>query len=184
VADNNIPYTVTQTAIPVYYFSTSNEGKNYQLHQAYKQSKQWSDKKQQEFLDSLFRGAYIPAAIVLRELDILSEDMTPLTRVPPIFELLDGVQRIKTIRDFFWGKIETPMSLKNCKIFRNHGTPKWSHDLPITSGFLFDYPPPLEYYIGHRITMNTAIITGISDKNNKDHEATALKIFRRIHQDK
>jgi hypothetical protein len=180
VANSNIPHTFIQTSMPLHCFFNENE---LQPHKAYKRSEKWTKKKQEEFLDSLLRRDYVPA-IVLRELDFLPDEMTLPRSVSYSFEILDGRQRIKTIQKFLSAKIETPQSLKTCKSFYNYGTAKQRHGLPIISGFLFDYPPPLRHYVNYIITLNTVIISGIGDKNNEDHEATALKIFQKMHQNK
>jgi hypothetical protein len=181
MANSDVPYTTTQTSIPLFYIC--NIGKDYQPHQAHKLSTEWTKKKQEEFLDSLFRRAYVPA-VILRELDFLPDKISFETPTPPIFEVLDGVQRIKTIQRFFNADMEMPKSLKSCSVFRNYGTAGWNDDLPIWSGYIFDFPPPLKYYVTHKLTINAVTITGIGDKNNKDHETTTLKILKRIHQNK
>jgi hypothetical protein len=179
MANSDVPYTTTQTSIQMYQFYLYG-GLLYRPRQTHKHKEQWTKEKQQDLLDSLFRRAFVPS-IVLRELDTTFDDSTYI----PLFEILDGEQRITAIQNFFNNKIETPRSLKSCKAFNNEGISVYLDDKPVTtSGYIMGFSPNLKYYVYHLVTINAVIISGIGDKNNEDHEATTAKILQRIHQNK
>jgi len=121
----------------------------------------WKLKMKEKFLDSLFRGYYIPK-IVLREVIIGNEKR---------YEVIDGQQRITTILEFF----DKDSQLKTPETLRDLG-----EDIPNKK--YQDLSPDKRTWIDKKISLKADIIMSISDKDNSSHLSIAADLFFRLQQ--
>ena len=126
----------------------------------YQRKSVWGRKKQQELLDSIFRGYYVPR-IVLREVR-LSE-----TRV--VREVIDGQQRIVTARAFLANKLPLPKSLEGV-------------DARLAGAYYKDLPTDIRRFIDYKLTYSADVVTDIDDPKNPEHQRIATEIFWRLQQ--
>ena len=126
----------------------------------YQRKSVWSGNKQQALLDSLFRRYYVPR-IVLREVR-LNEEKTKQ-------EVIDGQQRIDTVRRFFGNELALPSSLADV------------HESLAGSSFE-QLPPEIRRFIDRHLVYEVDIVKGINDPANPDHQKIATEIFWRLQQ--
>lgn len=126
----------------------------------YQRKSVWSRKKQQELLDSIFRGYYVPR-IVLREVR-LSESST-------VREVIDGQQRIVTARRFLDNRLPLPKSLSDV-------------DERLAGTLYKDLPTEIRRFVELKLTYSADVVTDIDDPKNSDHQRIATEIFWRLQQ--
>lgn len=148
----------------------------YHLKGCYYRPVPWYEEQELSFLDQLLRVENTPP-IVLRELIYPNHTK---------FELFDGWQRIKTIKDFFDCILQLPTSLSN--------VPKWEQHVPNVVGEGEDaitdclggryemLPTELKDFINN-ITITANIFTGITDEDNPTHQQIAKTLFNRFQPD-
>ncbi len=122
----------------------------------------WGSKMKQQFLDSLFRGYYIPS-IVLRK--IRMNDKTTM------WEVIDGQQRISTILEFFDenSKLTLPSSLKDIN--------------PALPGTKYQKLSVEERrWIDQNLFLRADTISNIDAKENMQHLKIASDLFWRLQQ--
>lgn len=95
-------YDVLSGRIPIEEFSLYAE--EFVVRPPYQRKSVWSRSKKQALLDSLFRRFYVPR-IVIREVRLSEERV--------VKEVIDGQQRIETVKEFLADKIPLPPSLKD-----------------------------------------------------------------------
>lgn len=125
----------------------------------YQRKSVWNRKRQQELLDSIFRGYYVPR-IVLREVR-LSADRT-------VKEVIDGQQRIDTIMQFLANKLPLPNSLGNV-------------DSRLPGTYYEDLPAEIRRF-ADKLTYDADVVVDIDDPTNSDHQRIATEIFWRLQQ--
>lgn len=125
----------------------------------YQRKSVWSKKRQQELLDSIFRGYYVPR-IVLREVR-LSETNT-------IREVIDGQQRIDTAQSFLSNKVPLPKSLGDV-------------DSRLAGAYYDDLPSEIKRFVD-RLVYSADVVIDIDDPKNPDHQNIATEIFWRLQQ--
>lgn len=116
--------------------------------------------KQKALLDSLFRRYYIPK-IVIREVRINDEETK--------HEIVDGQQRIVTVKNFFKNKLALPDSLTDLK---KGIEGKKYEDLPIE----------IKKFVDKKLAFEVDIVKGIDDPQNPKHQKIATEIFWRLQQ--
>lgn len=126
----------------------------------YQRKNVWSTKKQQELLDSLFRGLYIPR-LLLREVR-LSEDRV-------VREVVDGQQRITTVQRFFADDLKLPTSLATL-------------DSRLAKARYSELPDEIRKYSSKNLKFEADIIKGIDDPKSSEHQEIATDIFWRLQQ--
>lgn len=95
-------YDVVQDKIDIRDFWEYQE--DFVVRPPYQRKSVWSNAKQQALLDSLFRRYYVPR-LVLREVR--------LNETKVVREVVDGQQRITTVRRFFGDELKLPYSLNS-----------------------------------------------------------------------
>ena len=125
----------------------------------YQRKNVWSRRKQQDLLDSLFRRFYVPR-IVLREVR-LDDDRT-------VHEVIDGQQRIDTVKNFFANKLPLPKTLANL-----------NPELP--GKYYRDLSSDVRRFVD-RIVYEADIVKGVDDPRNPKHQEIATEIFWRLQQ--
>lgn len=126
----------------------------------YQRKSVWTTKKQQELLDSIFRGYYVPR-IVLREVR-LSEAST-------VREVIDGQQRIVTARRFLDNELSLPKSLADV-------------DQRLAGAYYKDLPVDIRRFINFKLTYSADVVTDVDDPRNPKHQQIATEIFWRLQQ--
>jgi hypothetical protein len=130
------------------------------------QNKKWTVEQQQDFLNNLIRHFYTPP-IVLREIYTTSKNS-------PIFEIIDGQQRINAIQNTLRSKIPFHYSLKNVLSFIGNTTDK-------TNMLMCFLQPESDNFVFQHTTVNVDIIEGIGNPKNQTHQKLAQNIFQQLH---
>ena len=126
----------------------------------YQRKTVWSIKKQQDLVDSLFRGYYIPK-LVLREVRLTEERI--------LREVVDGQQRITTVQNFFSNKIKLPKTLSNLK-------------KDLVDKYYKDLPTEFRKFVDRNLKFEADVIKNIEDPKSKEHQNIATEIFWRLQQ--
>lgn len=126
----------------------------------YQRKNVWDISKQNALLDSLFRRYYIPK-IVIREVRINDEETKN--------EIIDGQQRIVTVKNFFSNKLRLPESLDDLK---KGVAGKKYQELPIE----------IKKFVDKKLAFDVDVIKGIDDPQNPQHQKIATEIFWRLQQ--
>jgi hypothetical protein len=151
-------YDVVQDKIDIRDFWEYEE--DFVVRPPYQRKSVWSNAKQQALLDSLFRRYYVPR-LVLREVR-LSE-----TKV--VREVVDGQQRITTVRRFFGDELKLPYSLTSFD--KNLGGQKYS-----------ELPADIRKFVDKSLKYEADIIKNIDNPRNPEHQRVATEIFWRLQQ--
>jgi len=122
----------------------------------------WKSKMKEQFLDSLFRGYYIPK-IVLREIRLAGDKIK--------YEVIDGQQRITTILEFFDdnSNLKLPSSLKDL-------------DPELPTKKYKKLSPEKRAWIDKQISLKADIIKNIADKDNLEFLRIASELFFNLQQ--
>lgn len=132
----------------------------YVVRPPYQRKTVWNNSKQKALLDSLFRRYYIPK-IVIREVRINNNETKN--------EIIDGQQRIVTVKNFFDNKLKLPETLSDLK-----------KDI---EGKRYDeLPVEIKKFIDLKLTFDVDIIKGIDDPKDPRHQTIATEIFWRLQQ--
>ncbi len=132
----------------------------YIIRPPYQRKTVWSEKQQENLLDSIFRRYYIPN-IVLRLIRLNENDTYR--------EVIDGQQRIRTVQRFIGNELSLPVSLQD-----------FDEELP---GKLFkDLRSDIRRYIEKELRYNADIIKGIENPFDARHVQVASDIFWRLQQ--
>jgi hypothetical protein len=151
-------YEVIQDAISIRDFHDYWE--EFVVRPPYQRKSVWSKKKKQALLDSLFRRYYVPR-IVIRE---VRRDEKSTAR-----EVIDGQQRITTVKEFLDDAIELPRSLKDVD--------------PGLAGTRYSaLSSDLRRFVDRELKYNADIVKGIEDPKNAEHQRIASEIFWRLQQ--
>lgn len=126
----------------------------------YQRKNVWNIKRQRDLLDSLFRRYYIPK-IVIREVRINDEETKN--------EIIDGQQRIITVKNFFSNELKLPNSLDDLK--KGIAGKKYQ-----------ELPTEIKKFVDKKLAFDVDIIKGIDDPQNPQHQKIATEIFWRLQQ--
>jgi hypothetical protein len=133
------------------------------------QSTEWSIKQQQNFINNAVRGTY-SSPIVLRSI------YQP-NKKSPIWEVLDGWQRIKAIQNTMRSEIPFHPSLKNILSFEV--------DITDNSNMLMCFlKSEAEVLVGQQVTTNTNIIKGIENIKNRTYQKLTQDIIKQLQRHK
>ena len=138
---------------------------NYISRPPYQRKTVWSDKQQFLLLDSLFRRSYIPK-IVLREVRLITNKV--------VFEVIDGQQRINTVRRFLSGELALPSSLNNIDA-----------RLPGKRYFQLEEKEfvDIKEFVDEELSYEADLVKRIDDPFNQQHLKIASDIFWRLQLD-
>ena len=151
-------YEVIQDTLPIRDFRDYEE--EFVLRPPYQRKVVWNKKKKQALLDSLFRRYYVPR-IVIRE---VRRDATRIAR-----EIIDGQQRITTVKEFLADVLVLPESLADV-----------SELLP--GATYSSLPVDLRRFVDRDLKFNADVVKGIDDPKNREHQKIAAEIFWRLQQ--
>lgn len=134
--------------------------KDYVIRPPYQRKNVWDISKQRALLDSLFRRYYIPK-IVIRDVRINEEETKS--------EIIDGQQRILTVKNFFSNNLKLPDSLADLK-----------KDI---EGKKYDeLPTEIKRFVDKKLVFDVDRIKGIEDPQDPQHQKIATEIFWRLQQ--
>ena len=134
--------------------------KDYVIRPPYQRKNVWDISKQRALLDSLFRRYYIPK-IVIRDVRINEEETKS--------EIIDGQQRILTVKNFFSNNLKLPDSLADLK-----------KDI---EGKRYDeLPTEIKRFVDKKLVFDVDRIKGIEDPQDPQHQKIATEIFWRLQQ--
>lgn len=151
-------YDVYHDSIPIEEFAQYPD--EFVTRPPYQRKNVWPREKKQALLDSLFRRFYIPR-IVIREVRISEHHI--------LKEVIDGQQRIETVRDFLANRLPLPASLKDF--------------YPSLPGKRFsELDAEWRRYVNRTLVYEADIIKGIEDPRNPEHQKIATEIFWRLQQ--
>lgn len=126
----------------------------------YQRKNVWNKKKQQDLLDSLFRGYYVPK-LVLREVRLSRDEV--------VREVVDGQQRIVTVQRFFDGELRLPRSLESLD--------------PKLGGKLYgELASEHRMFADKQLKYKVDLIKGIDQPDDPRHQTIATEIFWRLQQ--
>ena len=126
----------------------------YIMRPPYQRKTVWSKRQQQQLIDSIFKGYYIPD-LVLRNINFKNESV--------MREVIDGQQRITAVQQFMRNEFAMPEGSKFEGLFYK--------DLPMDVRRFFDDND-----------LSVTLIDGIGDINNLEHHKIATDIFWRLQQ--
>lgn len=126
----------------------------------YQRKSVWGTKKQQDLMDSLLRGYYIPK-LVLREVRL---DESRVVR-----EVVDGQQRITTVQNFFDNKLKLPKRLE-------------SLDKSLPGKRYNDLAVDVRKFVDRTLKFEADVIKNIDDPKSPKHQYIATEIFWRLQQ--
>lgn len=132
----------------------------YVVRPPYQRKNVWSVSKQRALLDSLFRRYYIPK-IVIRDVRI-SDDETKN-------EVIDGQQRIVTVRKFFNNELSLPKSLDD--FHDDIGGKKYD-----------ELTTSIKKFVDKKLSFDVDRIRGIDNPKDRKHQSIATEIFWRLQQ--
>jgi hypothetical protein len=132
----------------------------YVVRPPYQRKNVWTNKKQQDLMDSLLRRYYVPR-IVIREVRLSQTEIRK--------EVIDGQQRIHTVQRFFANALALPPSVADL-----------SPELP--GKRYSDLPVGIREFIDKEITFDVDTVGGIDDPFNPEHQALAAQVFWRLQQ--
>lgn len=133
---------------------------DYVVRPPYQRKNVWNISKQKALLDSLFRRYYIPK-IVIRDVRI-NEEQTKN-------EIIDGQQRIVTVKNFFSNKLRLPESLSDLK----KGIEGKKYE---------ELPMEIKKFVDKKLKFDVDRIQGIDDPKNPQHQKISTDIFWRLQQ--
>ena len=128
----------------------------YVMRPPYQRKIVWKKLQQQQLIDSIFNGYYIPN-LVLRNINFDGNKI--------MWEVIDGQQRITAVQKFIENEFAMPENSK----FKNH----CYKDLPIDVRRFFN-----------ESSLEVTLIDGIGDIKNVKHHKIATEIFWRLQQGK
>ncbi|MCY4024002.1 MAG: DUF262 domain-containing protein [Anaerolineaceae bacterium] len=128
----------------------------------YQRKTVWSRRQQSLLLDSLFRRSYIPN-IVLREVRLKTNEV--------VFEVIDGQQRINTVRRFLAGDLPLPDTLNDIDV-RLPG----KRYFQLEDKELVD----IKEFVDEELSYEADLVKGINDPFNQNHLRIASNIFWRL----
>ena len=126
----------------------------------YQRKSVWDVSKQQRLLDSLFRRYYIPK-IVIREVRINDEETKK--------EIIDGQQRIITVKNFFNNELKLPNTLADLK-------------KGIEGKIYEDLPDEIKEFVDKELIFMVDIVKGIDNPKDPKDQELAAEIFWRLQQ--
>jgi len=126
----------------------------------YQRKNVWDISRKEALLDSLFRRYYIPK-IVIRLVRINEEETKN--------EIIDGQQRIVTVKDFFSNILKLPETLKDL-------------GKGIEGKKYIELPTDVKKFVDKKLAFDVDIIKGIDDPKNPQHQKIATEIFWRLQQ--
>jgi hypothetical protein len=151
-------YEVIQDAISIRDFHDYWE--EFVVRPPYQRKSVWSKKKKQALLDSLFRRYYVPR-IVIRE---VRRDERSTAR-----EVIDGQQRITTVKEFLDDALDLPKSLADID--------------PCLPGARYSaLSSEFRRFVDRELKYNADIVKNIDDPKNAEHQRIASEIFWRLQQ--
>lgn len=150
-------YNVVIKTIPLREFSDYAD--EYVLRPPYQRKTVWSRAKQQALLDSLFRSFYVPR-LVLRDIR--------LDRRRTLREVVDGQQRITTVRAFLEDQLVLPRTLEDL-------------DPELPGKRFSQLPVDLRRFVD-RMSFDADLVKGIDDPQDPEHHQIASEIFWRLQQ--
>lgn len=151
-------YTIVRRNFPIKDFSDYYD--EFVVRPPYQRKTVWSNKKQQDLLDSLFRNYYVPR-IVIREVRLEHNRL--------VFEVIDGQQRIITVQRFIAGNLVLPESLTDVA--------------PELSGARYiELKPDIRRFVDRDLIYIADVIKGIEKPDDPDHQKIATEIFWRLQQ--
>jgi hypothetical protein len=126
----------------------------------YQRKNVWDLSKQKALLDSLFRRYYIPK-VIIREVRINKEETKK--------EIIDGQQRIITVKNFFDNSLKLPDSLADLK----KGLEGMKYE---------ELPTEIKKFVDKKLVFDIDIIHGIDNPKDSQHQKIATEIFWRLQQ--
>lgn len=145
-------------SIPIKDFSDYED--EFVVRPPYQRKNVWGPLKEKALLDSLFRRYYIPK-IVIREVRTNNEETKN--------EIIDGQQRIVTVKKFFKNELRLPKSLNDLK-------------KGIAGKTYEELPTKIKKFVDKKLTFDVDIIKRIDDPQDPQHQKIATEIFWRLQQ--
>ena len=151
-------YTIVRRNFPIKDFSDFYD--EFVVRPPYQRKSVWSNKKQQDLLDSLFRNYYIPR-IVIREVRLDDDRL--------VFEVIDGQQRITTVQRFIAGNLGLPDSLADIAT-------------ELSGAYYKELKPDVRRFVNRDLIYIADVIKGIEKPDDPNHQKIATEIFWRLLQ--
>ena len=130
---------------------------DYLARPPYQRKNVWKPAKQQQLLVSLFCQFYVPRLVFRKVIHQRGE----------ILEVIDGQQRINTVRLFFDNRLPLPKDKK----LRG-----------IAGMYYKDLSTQVKKYIDQKLVFQVDIVLGLEDPNSDEHLIVAAEIFRRLQE--